>query len=210
MNDIEKFCKKYLKNYTINPDNTIDVNGDVYLPKKLGKMTKLPVKFGKVYGEFWCSNNKLTTLEGCPNYVGGYFYCSHNKLTSLEGCPNYVGGYFNCIGNEITTLEGCPNYVGRFFDCGYCDLTTLKGIEKCEIIGNFYCYNDNIPPEKYIYILTAKIGGKIETGINDNINDIDNIIDIDNINDIDKILNTYKNEVKYLHKALSELKKVKI
>jgi len=29
MNDIEKFCEKYLKNYTINPDGTIDVDGNV-------------------------------------------------------------------------------------------------------------------------------------------------------------------------------------
>jgi hypothetical protein len=171
MNDIEKFCEKYLENYTINSDNTIDVNGDVGLYKQLRDMEKLPVKFGKVSGSFWCDYNILTTLEGCPKYVGGYFACIGNKLTILEGCPKYVGGYFSCNGNE---------------------LTTLKGIEKCEIIGNFYCYNKNIPPENYIYILTAKIGGNIETG-----ND-----------DINNILNTYKNEVKYLHKALSELKKV--
>jgi hypothetical protein len=38
----QEFCEKYLKNYTINSDNTIDVNGYVYL-NKLGDMTKLPV-----------------------------------------------------------------------------------------------------------------------------------------------------------------------
>jgi hypothetical protein len=134
-------------------------------------MTKIPVKFGKVSGEFYCSYNKLTTLEGCPNYVGGDFTCYKNKITTLEGCPNYVGDSFYCENNK---------------------LTSLKGVEKCEIIRNFYCTRNNIPPENYIYIITAKIGGKIYTG-----ND-----------DIDKILNTYKNEVKYLHKALSELKKV--
>jgi hypothetical protein len=152
MNTLE-FCEKYLKNYTINPDDTIDVDGNVNLDGFLGNMEKLPVKFGKVSGNFWCSNNKLTTLEGCPKYIGGDFNCNFNKLT------------------------------------------TLKGIEKCEILGNFYCNGNNKnPPENYIYILTAKIGGDIFT-----YNDA-----------IDNILNTYKNEVKYLHKALSELKKVKI
>jgi hypothetical protein len=153
MNTLE-FCEKYLKNvdYTINPDDTIDVNGDVDLCNRLGDMKKLPVKFRKVSGYFICSSNKLTTLEGCPNYVGGGFSCSNNKLT------------------------------------------TLKGIEKCEIIGNFYCTRNDIPPENYIYIITAKNGGKIYT---------------DN-SQIDDILNTYKNEVKYLYKALSELKKVNI
>jgi hypothetical protein len=150
MNTLE-FCEKYLYNYSINPDDTIDVNGDVKLWNRLGDMKKLPVKFGKVSGSFDCSVNKLTTLEGCPNYIDGMFNCNMNKLT------------------------------------------TLKGIEKCEIFGNFWCYNNpKIPPENYIYILTSKIGGNIHTG-NDTINNI---------------LNTYKNEVKYLHKALSELKKV--
>jgi hypothetical protein len=180
-----EFCEKYLKyeDYTINSDNTIDVDGNVYL--LLGNMKKLPVKFGKVFGSFDCSYNKLTTLEGCPNYVGGYFYCHRNKLTTLEGCPKYigdyfscdnnklstleygpiyVGGYFNCSGNKLTNLEHCPNYVGGDFFCLNNKLTTLKGIEKCEIIRNFYCRNNNIPPENYIYILTAKIGGDIKTG----------------------------------------------
>jgi hypothetical protein len=170
MNTLE-FCQKYLKNYTINTDDTVDVDGIVDLNEILGNMEKLPVKFGKVSGYFYCTNTELTTLEGCPNYVGGYFTCYENKLTSLEGCPKYVGGNFSCDNNK---------------------LTTLKGIEKCEIIGGFYCGNNKIPPENYKYILTAKIGGNIKTG-NEKINNI---------------LNTYKNEVKYLHKALSELKKV--
>jgi hypothetical protein len=172
MNNIE-FCEKYLENYTINPDGSIDVDDDVDLWRKLGDMEKLPVKFGKVYGYFRCNNKKLTTLEGCPNYVDGYFSCDKNKLTTLEGCPKYIGGDFSCNVNN--------------------KLTTLKGIEKCEIIGNFWCRNNNIPPENFIYIITAKIGGYIFTG-NEK---------------IDEIINTYKNEVKYLHKALSELKKVK-
>jgi hypothetical protein len=51
MNTLE-FCEKYLKNvdYTINNDDTIDVNGNVDLDNKLGKLTNLPVKFGKVSG----------------------------------------------------------------------------------------------------------------------------------------------------------------
>jgi hypothetical protein len=61
----QEFCKRYLINYTINPYNTIDVNGDVNLYNRLGDMKKLPVKFGKVSGFFSCSGNKLTTLEGC-------------------------------------------------------------------------------------------------------------------------------------------------
>jgi hypothetical protein len=68
------FCNKYLENYTINPDDTIDVNGGVYLWYKLGDMEELPVKFGKVSGDFSCGFNKLTTLEGFPSYIGDNFY----------------------------------------------------------------------------------------------------------------------------------------
>jgi hypothetical protein len=114
MNTLE-FCEKYLENYTINPDNTIDVNGNVNLNDRLGDMEKLPVKFGKVSGNFSCGWNKLTTLEGCPNYIGGDFSCYNNNLTTLEYCPNYVGDIFNCFGNNLTTLEGCPKYVGDNF-----------------------------------------------------------------------------------------------
>jgi hypothetical protein len=172
MNDIEKFCEKYLENYKINNDGTIDVDGDVDLYCRIVNMEKLPVKFGKVSGEFDCRWNNLITLEGCPEYVGGDFLCEKNNIYTLEYFPKYIGGSFSCNPNK--------------------SLTTLKGIEKCEILGSFHCENNNIPPENYIYIITAKIGGYIYT----------------DIPQIDKILNTYKNEVKYLHKALSELKKV--
>jgi hypothetical protein len=95
MNTLE-FCERYLKNYTINPDGTIDVNRDVNLHGQLGDMKKLPVKFGKVSGYFECRMNNLTSLENCPNYVGGSFDCEYNKLTTLEGCPIYVGGNIWC------------------------------------------------------------------------------------------------------------------
>jgi len=104
------FCKKYLGNYTINSDDTVDVNGNVFLYRELGNMEKLPVKFGKVSGFFTCSENKLTTLEGCPNYVGGDFNCLDNKLISLEGCPSYIGGDFH---SDIITHHVFGNVQGK-------------------------------------------------------------------------------------------------
>jgi hypothetical protein len=32
----------------------------------------------KVSGDFVCSQNKLQSLEGCPEVVGGDFFCSNN------------------------------------------------------------------------------------------------------------------------------------
>jgi hypothetical protein len=98
--NIDEICRQYrIENYTINPDGSIDVNGNVILFNR--RLTKLPLKFNKVTGDFSCTSNLLTNLEGCPNYVGGNFGCVANNITSLEGCPNYVGGNFNCHLNQL-------------------------------------------------------------------------------------------------------------
>jgi hypothetical protein len=141
-NDIETTCKKYnIKNYTINPDGTVDVNGDVYLISR--GSTKLPLKFSRVDGYFYCYNNKLTTLEGSPRSVGRNFYCNNNQLTTLEGGPKEVGGYFDCSYNQLTTLEGGPRSVGGDFYCGGNKLTTLEG-GPISVGGNFYCGDNPI------------------------------------------------------------------
>ena len=58
---IEEICEKYnIKNYTINPDGYIDVDGYVILSSK--GIDKLPLNFNKVTGDFTLSSNGLTTL----------------------------------------------------------------------------------------------------------------------------------------------------
>ena len=55
-------CEKYrIKNYTINDDGSIDVNGNVYLDGQ--KLTELPLNFNKVMGSLYCPYNKLKTLK---------------------------------------------------------------------------------------------------------------------------------------------------
>jgi hypothetical protein len=137
--DIKKICKKYsIFNYTINSDGSIDVDGDVDLSVS---QSKLPLKFRNVSGDFSCSGNELTTLEGCPQTVGGGFYCHSNKLTTLEGCPQSVGDNFDCSDNKLTTLVGCPQTVGGYFDCSDNELTTLEGCAQ-SVGDNFVCsYN---------------------------------------------------------------------
>lgn len=94
--ELTKICKEYgITNYTINPDGTVDVSGNVNLQDR--GLTKLPIKFGRVSGNFSCSDNQLTSLDGSPTTVGGHFYCSNNLLTSLEGGPKEVGGAFFVI-----------------------------------------------------------------------------------------------------------------
>ena len=114
---IDDICKEYnITDYTINPDGSIDVNGDVYL--WYSDLTELPLTFNKVSINFNCGFNQLTTLKGSPRWVGGWFSCNANKLTSLEFGPDYVGKYFSCRNNDLTDLVGSPKQVMGSFDCG--------------------------------------------------------------------------------------------
>lgn len=61
------------------------------------EMKRLPL-MKNVGGNLNISNNKLTSLNGCPYEVGGDFDCTHNKLTSMEGAPSIVHGDFICTG----------------------------------------------------------------------------------------------------------------
>ena len=101
------------------------------------------VRFGKVSGGFYCSDNQLTTLEGAPQTVNGYFYCQNNQLTTLVGAPQSVGRDFYCEDNQLTTLEGAPQSVGGNFDCYKNQLTSLVGAPKT-IKGDFHCNNNQL------------------------------------------------------------------
>ena len=116
--DIDAICKKYgITNYTISSDGSIDVDGDVNLIDI--NLDKLPLRFNRIGGNFYCNNNQLTSLEGAPKEVGGFFDCRYNQLTSLEGAPKEVGGFFDCNNNKLTSLEGAPKSVGTYFNCRY-------------------------------------------------------------------------------------------
>jgi hypothetical protein len=154
-----------IKNYTINENGFIDVDGDVSLYKR--NLSKLPLKFGRVTGNFYCFNNQLTTLEGCPEEVGGDFTCQNNKLTTLEGCPRVVGNDFWCYKNQLTTLESDPDRileVGGIFWCSSNQLTTLLGCPK-EVGGDFWCENNQITIIKD-ELEFVKIMGNFEIGNN--------------------------------------------
>ena len=76
-----------IHNYTINNDLTVDVDGDVDLYNK--NLTKIPVQFNEVLGNFDCSYNNLESLEWHPKYVGGDFDCSHNPGLSTRYLDNF-------------------------------------------------------------------------------------------------------------------------
>jgi len=61
-----------IENYTINDTGTVTVDGDVNLRNK--RLTKIPVQFRIVYGDFNCHYNNLKSLNGSPREVGGGFF----------------------------------------------------------------------------------------------------------------------------------------
>ena len=128
MMSIDEICKLYdIRNYTINSDGYIDVNGHVYI-KRLG-LDKIPLNFNKVSGDFVCKRNKLTDLKGSPKEVGRDFNCQENKLISLEGSPKEVGRDFNCPENKLTSLADGPENIGNNLYCANNNIYNLKGLE---------------------------------------------------------------------------------
>lgn len=103
--EIEHICDQYgIKNYTINSDGSIDVDGSVYISGY--RLSKLPLKFNRIRYNFYCGNNSLTTFENFPIEVGGDFICDFNRLKSLVGSPIKIGGYLSFIGYNLETLDG--------------------------------------------------------------------------------------------------------
>ena len=74
---------QYYKNKMLNEklhaiiDRDVVVKSNVSLSKL--DIFEFPVKFRNVSGYFWCNDNKLTDLVGCPKSVGGNFSCYSNQ-----------------------------------------------------------------------------------------------------------------------------------
>lgn len=138
--EITEICKKYqIENYSINPDFSVDVDGDVDLFST--NLAILPIKFGRVMGDFNVQNNLLSTLYGAPVAVGGNFNCYHNRLTNLIGSPKWVGADFFCYKNQLVSLEGSPKVVrGSYYISGNDKLSNLAG---CTLqIGANFSFDD--------------------------------------------------------------------
>jgi hypothetical protein len=142
----EEFLNECTKGtWTLNPaTGLVDVEGNFDCSIYIKKLEDLKgVKFGKVSGDFKCSENRLTSLEGAPQEVGVDFYCEDNNLTSLVGAPRKVGGDFYCYENNLTSLAGAPKVVGGNFYCRDNKLTSLAGAPQ-KVGGGFYCEDNNL------------------------------------------------------------------
>jgi hypothetical protein len=135
--EAESFLGELGIRYVKREDGTIVVPGELDISSRC--FTALPdLTAVVVAGDFWCSNNLLTSLKGAPRFVGGDFHCSYNLLTSLAGAPPSVGGAFYCVANRLTSLKGAPAEIAKDFHCYDNELTDLaSGPHKAG--GDFLC-----------------------------------------------------------------------
>jgi hypothetical protein len=140
---IEDWVNRFkMKSYVIiNDDNTIDVNNNVNLKKK--GISKIPIQFGIVTGNFICSRNKLISLKGSPRKVDGSFSCAMNELISLDGGPKEVGLNYYCYKNKLTSLIGLPIKIEGYFDCSYNQLLSFDHLTT-SAIGKIYLENNPV------------------------------------------------------------------
>ncbi len=115
---IRKIASIYkIKGIKINPDLSIDVRGDVDLSDM--NLQKLPLRFNRVTGSFWATNNILTSLDGSPQWVGKDFFVYNNNLSSLDGGAKVVMGEYSAQSNRLSSTNGFPLEVGSDFDISY-------------------------------------------------------------------------------------------
>lgn len=123
---INGWLKKFgIRDFRINGDFTINVDGDVDLSGK--GISQIPsfIQFKYIAGNFDISNNDLKVLRGCPTECDS-FNCSNNPgLRTLRGGPIIVDVY-NCSNNNLTALTGSPNCCVQFVANNNPRLTSLK------------------------------------------------------------------------------------
>jgi hypothetical protein len=109
--DIREYLESHaIEDYIINGNGTVDVDGDVDIGYS-STLGYIPVKFGRVDGDFNCQNMGLKTLKNTPDVVTGGFYCQENDITSLEHLPKEIGKWIDISENDLKSFEVCPTEV---------------------------------------------------------------------------------------------------
>jgi hypothetical protein len=133
--------KNGIVKYTIHPNGTVDVDGDVYLHKFTE--SALPVHFNNVFGDFVCYHSPIATLVGSPMYVQGDFSITGcPQLTSLVGGPRKVDGEVTYIQSNIQTLRGVPEFIGGALRLHATPVKSLHGIDKVVEHMKYFSCND--------------------------------------------------------------------
>ncbi len=147
---------------SVSVTNLIDVNDTVNFSG--WNLVEIPISFGRVYHNFWCDKNKLTTLKNAPKAVHKIFNCDKNNLISLFGAPQKIIGDFYCQGNnELKSLEGInpQNILGCFnFSCNNIDRKIVIEILYKNMKEYHLTWEEAV--EKHLFIFNEKELAQIE------------------------------------------------
>jgi hypothetical protein len=101
-----------IKKYKLiqNPDGSFDCDGTVIVYEDLIDNGKLIIKFNIVNGDFFSTNNKLTSLHGAPKEVGGTFYCDFNPDLIISSMPKSFETFI-CQYNNLNPNSKSTKYV---------------------------------------------------------------------------------------------------
>lgn len=111
--------------WAYDPDlYSVDVWGDC---KLFANVERLPLRFGRIRGDFNCGGRGLKTLVDAPHTVDGSFQAQENQLFDLMGGPKKVGGNYWCGSNRLESLKGAPRQIkGNFWAPDNQNLHSLK------------------------------------------------------------------------------------
>jgi len=162
--DISRWLTKHeIKNFEVLSDYSVNVKGSVKLADKLANLSKLPLSFNQVDGDFDISNNELVTLEGSPRTVQGDFLAFKNEIGSLKGGPKEVGGSFIILKNNISSLKHSPALVKEDFICSHNPMKDLDGLNTVQ--GSIFTgvFLPKVKAQKYVYnsVTTYKYAGEV-------------------------------------------------
>lgn len=161
--------KYEIKGGVVNVDGHAKlVSSPMVLPGSSNKvvireMSKLPVKFGTVTGDFSCREMPLSSLQNAPHFVGREFDCNSCKLTTLNYSPKTVGGGYYCYGNLLTSFEGVSETIKRTIMFSYGEnlpLLKLLTIKELQMIEIHKAYDDD-----EIEMILNKYLGKGKSGM---------------------------------------------
>jgi len=134
--DIKAKITKWLthvgvENFTINPDLTVDVDGDVYFGTH--RWTEFPVKFGVIKGNFICAVGHLESCVNFPDEVEGECDITGQQLKSLKGFPSKVGtgvhgGGVDISFTPLTSMDGISEEINGDLVMTDTRISSLEGI----------------------------------------------------------------------------------
>ena len=171
--ELEKLLEKYkIKNYKINPDNSVDILSNLYLNNM--KLDKIPFKLNYVKGDVYLQYNSLTDLKNSPRKVVGSFHVSDNKLTTLKGCPEEIGDSFMISFNGLQKLDYFPKKIGGGINMVHNKIETVDENILPEVVNGFLTFDSNplISLRNFPRIVENALGGIDDTDLPEELIDI--------------------------------------